>query len=93
MTLHTMKVKIRDLGEAYSTMAMSKEELTDNGNPCIFYGELFTTYDCVISEIKSRTNLKKCSSTLSSGRDLLFPASTTVDALSLIAPSALMERI
>lgn len=91
-TSHTIKVKIRDLGEAYSTMAMSKEQLTENGNPCIFYGELFTIYDCVVGEVKSRICLEKSSATLSRGRDLLFPASTTVDALSLIAPSALMKK-
>lgn len=89
---HTIKVKIRDFGKAYSTMAMSKEQLTENGNPCIFYGELFTIYGCVVGEIKSRICIEKSSSTLSRGRDLLFPASTTVDALSLIAPSALMEK-
>ena len=89
---HTTKVKIRDLGEAYSTMTMSKEQLSENGNPCIFYGELFTIYGCVVDKVKSRINLEKGSATLSSGRDLLFPASTTVDALSLIAPSALMEK-
>lgn len=91
-TDHTIKVKIQDLGEAYSTMVMSKEQLTNDGNPCIFYGELFTLYGCVINEVKSRTSLEKASSTLSHGRDLLFPASTTVDALSLIAPSALMQK-
>lgn len=89
---HTIKVQIRDLGEAYSTMAMSKEQLTDKGNPCIFYGELFTIYGCVVGKVKSRICFEKDSATLSSGRDLLFPASTTVDALSLIAPSALMEK-
>ena len=91
-TDHTIKVKIQDLGDAYSTMVMSKEQLTNDGNPCIFYGELFTLYGCVINEVKSRTSLEKASSTLSHGRDLLFPASTTVDALSLIAPSALMQK-
>lgn len=91
-TDHTIKVKVQDLGEAYSTMVMSKEQLTNDGNPCIFYGELFTLYGCVIDEVKSRTSLEKASSTLSHGRDLLFPASTTVDALSLIAPSALMQK-
>lgn len=89
---HTIKAKIRDLGEAYSTMSMSKEQLTANGNLCIFYGELFTIYGCVIDEVKSKTHIKKEVSTLSRGRDLLFPASTTVDALSLIAPSALMKK-
>ena len=89
---YTIKAKIRDLGEAYSTMSMSKQQLTANGNPCIFYGELFTIYGCVIDEVKSKTHIEKGLSTLSRGRDLLFPASTTVDALSLIAPSALMEK-
>ena len=91
-TTHSIKVKIQDLGEAYSTMVMSKEQLTNNGNPCIFYGELFTLYGCIIDEVKSRTCLEKASSTLSHGRDLLFPASTTVDAVSLIAPSTLMQK-
>ena len=91
-TAHIIKVRIRELGEAYSTMVMSKEQLTNDGNLCIFYGELFTLYGCVIDKVKSRTSLEKVSSTLSHGRDLLFPASTTVDAVSLIAPSALMQK-
>ncbi|OUO83592.1 restriction endonuclease subunit S [Bacteroides sp. An269] len=91
-TAHTIKVKIRELGEAYSTMVMSKEQLTNDGNLCVFYGELFTLYGCVIDKVKSRTSLEIVSSTLSHGRDLLFPASTTVDAVSLIAPSALMQK-
>ena len=73
-------------------MVMSKEQLTNDGNLCVFYGELFTLYGCVIDKVKSRTSLEKVSSTLSHGRDLLFPASTTVDAVSLIAPSALMQK-
>ena len=81
-TAHIIKVRIRELGEAYSTMVMSKEQLTNDGNLCVFYGELFTLYGCVIDEVKSRTSLEKVSSTLSHGRDLLFPASTTVDAVS-----------
>ena len=89
-TARTIKVRIRELGEAYSTKVMSKEQLTNDGNLCVFYGELFTLYGCVIDEVKSRTSLEKVSSTLSHGRDLLFPASTTVDAVSLITPSALM---
>ena len=91
-TARTIKVRIRELGEAYSTKVMSKEQLTNDGNLCVFYGELFTLYGCVIDEVKSRTSLEKVSSTLSHGRDLLFPASTTVDAVSLIAPSALMQK-
>ena len=49
------KVKIKDLGESYSVMNMSKEDLSEAGNECIIYGELFTTYDCVATNIVSKT--------------------------------------
>ncbi|MBR3918624.1 MAG: restriction endonuclease subunit S, partial [Clostridia bacterium] len=82
------KVKIKDLGKSYSVMNMSKEDLSETGNECIIYGELFTTYDCVAVKIVSKTQKAVPSSTVSTGYDLLFPASTTVDAQSLIAPTA-----
>ena len=82
------KVKIKDLGKSYSVMNMSKEDLSETGNECIIYGELFTIYDCVAVNIVSKTQKAVQSSTVSTGYDLLFPASTTVDALSLIAPTA-----
>ncbi len=71
-------------------MNLSKDDLSKDGNPCIIYGELFTTYGCVIENVVSHTT-KSPNSTLSTKGDLLFPASTTVDALSLIAPSAINE--
>ena len=83
-------VKIRNLGKSYTVMNLSKEQLSDCGRPCILYGELFTQYGPIIDEIVSKTNVTG-NLTLSSGRDLLFPSSTTVDALSLIAPSALTK--
>ena len=71
-------------------MNFSKEQLSDTGVPCILYGELFTQYGPVIEDVISKTNVTS-NLTLSRGRDLLFPSSTTVDALSLIAPSALTK--
>lgn len=71
-------------------MNLSKDDLSKDGNPCIIYGELFTTYGCVIENVVSHAT-KSPNSTLSTKGDLLFPASTTVDALSLIAPSAINE--
>ena len=82
------KYKICDLGEPFSVGSLSKEDLSEEGNECILYGELFTTYDCVINKIKSHTN-KIANMTLSQKRDLLFPSSTTVDAVSLISPSVI----
>ena len=69
---------------------LSKEDLIENGaKKCILYGELFTTYDEVIGEIHSKTNVDGY---ISKGNEILFPSSTTVDAMSLIAPSALNEQ-
>jgi len=86
---HKTKVKIKDLGKSYSVMNMPKEDLSETGNECIIYGELFTTYDCVATDVVSKTKKSIQSSTISTGYDLLFPASTTVDAQSLIAPTAI----
>ncbi len=88
---HKTKVKIKDLGKSYSVMNMSKEDLSETGNECIIYGELFTTYDCVATDVVSKTKKSIQSSTISTGYDLLFPASTTVDAQSLIAPTAISQ--
>ena len=81
---------IYDIGEPFNVMNLSKDDLTKDGSPCIIYGELFTTYGCVIEKVVSHTT-KSPNSTLSTKGDLLFPASTTVDALSLIAPSSINE--
>lgn len=81
-------IALKDLGEAYSVGNLSKDDLSEYGEPCIIYGELFTTYGCVAREIQSRTN-EYNQATLSRSGDLLFPASTTVDAISLIAPTSL----
>ena len=43
--------KISDLGNSFRTMNLSKEDLSTKGEKCILYGELFTTYDCVIDEV------------------------------------------
>ena len=71
-------------------MSLSKDQLSEKGEPCILYGELFTEYGAVIDKVISCTEVSE-GLTLSCGRDLLFPSSTTVDAISLIAPSALLQ--
>ena len=85
------KYCLTNLGEAFSVMNLSKEDLTEDGKSCIIYGELFTTYDAIIDNVVSHTD-KFDRLTLSGNNDLLFPASTTVNAYSLIAPSAITER-
>ena len=82
--------RISDLGEYFSTMNLSKGDLSISGEECVLYGELFTTYGRVINEIKSRTKATD-GAVRSHNNDLLFPASTTVDALSLISPAAITK--
>ena len=86
------EARISELGKAFTTMNMSKEDLSEDGNECILYGELFTTYGCVIKDVKSKTNISTERATKSRNNDLLFPASTTVDAMSLIAPTAIYKE-
>ena len=85
------KFCLSDLGEAFSVMNLSKDDLTEDGKYCIIYGELFTTYDAIIDNVVSHTD-KVDRLTLSGDNDLLFPASTTVNAYSLISPSAIIKR-
>ena len=79
---------IADLGEPFNVGSLAKGDLTETGMPCVIYGELFTTYGETISQIESHTN-KTDGMMLSKKGDLLFPSSTTVDAISLIAPSVI----
>ena len=81
-------VRFSDLGSPFNVSNLSKEDLSDSGTPCVFYGELFTTYGAIINEVVSHTKKSK-GMTLSQKGDLLFPSSTTVDAISLIAPSVI----
>ncbi len=76
------------MGEPFSVGNLAKDDLSETGKPCVIYGELFTTYGETISQIESYTN-KIDGMILSRKGDLLFPSSTTVDAMSLIAPSAI----
>lgn len=82
------EVCVADLGNHFNVGNLAKDDLSETGKPCIIYGELFTTYGKIISQIESHTN-KTEGMILSKKGDLLFPSSTTVDAISLIAPSVI----
>ena len=81
-------IQVADLGDPFNAGNLSKEDLSETGTRCILYGELFTTYGEIINEVINHTNTLK-GMTLSKKGDLLFPSSTTVDAISLIAPSVI----
>ena len=69
--------------------ALSKSLVSASGTrPCILYGELFTNYGRVISEIVGRTNSNE--GCLSVFGDVLMPGSTTTTGADLATASALL---
>ena len=82
--------KYEDLGDSSSGGNLNYDCLDENGEyKCVLYGELYTRYDCVIKDVFYRTNKK--GNTIFKN-DILFPQSTTVDALSLISPACLNDE-
>ena len=85
------KVKIAELGRMVAVNNLSKDELSIEGYDCILYGELFTKYNLYVDNVVSKTE-KMDNAIVSGGNELLFPTSTTVDAISLIKPVALIKK-
>ena len=72
--------------------ALSKAEILEDGkNKCIHYGELFTKYSELVTEIYSRTNVDPSISKLSKKNDILMPTSD-VTPNGLATASALSEE-
>lgn len=72
---------VSDICDVYRGGTFSKADMDDNGSePCIHYGELFTKYNEVISDIYSKTN--KSEGFKSEVGDILMPSSdVTPDGL------------
>ncbi len=83
--------ELKDLYKHLKGRLLSKDKLEEFGKyKCILYGELFTTYDEVIYEVKSRTSYNE--GTLSMYGDLLMPGSTTTTGIDLTVTSAVLEN-
>ena len=79
-----------DIGQCFSGGNLSYDSLSSEGkNKCVLYGELYTTYDCIIKDVVNRTDF--VGNTIYKN-DILFPQSTTVDADSLISPACLNDE-
>lgn len=84
-----VKNKYKNIGQCLSGGTLSYEDLDKNGiYKCILYGELYTRYDYIIKNIVFRTN-KLGNKVIKN--DILFPQSTTVDAISLISPACMND--
>lgn len=67
---------LQDICVFFKGNGISKEDLSDDGNPCILYGQLYTTYkNEIINEVISRTNVDLKNPFYSKKNDLIIPSS------------------
>ena len=74
--------RLADIADLFKGNGISKEQLTDTGEPCILYGELYTKYKSeVISDIFSKTDIDTRKLVKSKANDVIIPCSgeTAVD--------------
>jgi len=68
--------KLGEIGRFSKGKGISKSDIIENGiNECIRYGELYTRYGEIISQIYSRTNIDVKNLVLSEENDVIIPAS------------------
>ena len=70
------KRKLNEICLFFKGNGLSKSDLSNEGFPCILYGELYTTYkNEVISDIASKTTTTLLNPFLSKNNDLIIPGS------------------
>ncbi|WOO87198.1 restriction endonuclease subunit S [Mollicutes bacterium LVI A0039] len=87
----TVEYNLSELVDSSRGKGIQKDDLNENGKyKCILYGELFTKYSSVISNVKSRTDSLEGISSF--GNEVLLPSSTTTGAREIAIASALLEK-
>ena len=74
--------QLQEIAELSKGIGISKEQLSENGTPCILYGELYTKYKSeIISKIISQTDIEKSKLKHSKQNDVIIPCSgeTAID--------------
>ena len=68
--------RLADIADLYKGTGISKVQLSDNGEPCILYGELYTKYKSeTIREVISKTNIDNTKLVRSKANDVIIPCS------------------
>ena len=72
---------MNNIGTFSKGSVLAKCDLSENGKPCILYGELYTKYKEIADVIFSKTQNDDSKLTYSKGKDVLIPASgeTAID--------------
>lgn len=73
--------KLGTMGEFFKGSTLSKAHLSEEGSPCVLYGELYTKYGEVIKSVISKTDLEDSKLVMSQKNDVLIPSSgeTAID--------------
>ena len=66
--------RLSEIADIYKGAGISKDQLSDNGEPCILYGELYTKYKTeTITEVISRTDIDNTKLVRSKANDVIIP--------------------
>ena len=74
--------QLDEIAELSKGGCISKEQLSENGKPCILYGELYTRYKSeIIRKVISKTNIESSNLKHSKRNDVIIPCSgeTAID--------------
>ena len=74
--------RLDEIAELSKGVGISKEQLSEDGEPCILYGELYTKYKSeIINEVISKTNIETSKLKRSKQNDVIIPCSgeTAID--------------
>ena len=68
--------RLSEIADLFKGNGISKEQLSDDGEPCILYGELYTKYKSeTIREVISKTNIDNTKLVRSKANDVIIPCS------------------
>ena len=68
--------RLSDIADLYKGTGISKDQLSDEGEPCILYGELYTKYKSeTIEKVISKTNIDNTKLVRSKANDVIIPCS------------------
>lgn len=74
--------RLDEIAELSKGVGISKEQLSEDGEPCILYGELYTKYKSeIIRKVISKTNIESSNLKRSKRNDVIIPCSgeTAID--------------
>ena len=68
--------RLSDIADLYKGTGISKDQLSEEGEPCILYGELYTKYKSeTIEKVISKTNIDNTKLVRSKANDVIIPCS------------------